>query len=352
MTTWDFDMAFWTQAARQFRVTAIAVLASTTVSAHATGIYPSQVLNREAPRLKRAISGIFNKGIKPTLTAQEAAALRGVRFTFPPPRPDDAVLNFYAGQLNGRATVVMPLQSLKLVEDLTTAFAWLYVSKRTFGPLDLYFAMLQRKPHEALGPAGRRDILSLLGAPANVLKNKKIDDLSLRLRNEAFAYIMTHELGHLLFKHKGLASISPAQARADEIQSDSFALDVLARSGTPPMGAVLYYQAQIFSLPHRGAFATKEAWQSYLDTASTHPLSVDRIRAMASMIAGPLAARRTTERAIWVDIGRRMQTISEILADVELHNCMTRIAKQARVSLLRRTGKAEHQAIKQLCRAS
>ncbi|MGI9478733.1 MAG: hypothetical protein ACR2PI_18670 [Hyphomicrobiaceae bacterium] len=345
-------MTYGIRAGRLFRLAALAVLASTTVSAHATGIYPDKVLNREAPRLKRAISGIFNKGIKPTFTAQEAAALRGVRLTFPPPRPDDAVLNFYAGQLNGRATVVLPLQSLKLVEDLTTAFAWLYVSKRTFGPLDLYFAMLQRKPHEALGPVGRRDVLSLLGAPANVLKNKKIDDLSLRLRNEAFAYILTHELGHLLFKHKGLAGITPAQARADEIQSDAFAFDVLARSGTPPMGAVLYYQAQIFSLPHRGAFTTQEAWQRYLDTASTHPLSVDRIQAMSRMISGPLAARRTTEHAIWVDIGRRLQMISAILADVELHNCMTRVAKQARVTLLRRTGEAEHRAMKRWCRAS
>ena len=328
---------------------AVATVCGATSSGHATGIYPNQTLGREAPRLKRAVGRIYNEGLRPTLRAREAAALGNVRFKFPMPGPDDAVLNFYAGNVNGNATVVLPLQSLKLVEDLTTAFAWLYVSKQAFGPLDLYFAMLQRKPHEDLGKAGSRDILSVIGAPKNVLKNKKVDDLSLRLRNEAFAFIVTHELGHVLFKHKGLADITPAQARADEIQSDAFALNVLARSGTPPMGAVLFFQAQIFSLPHRGEHKTRQDWQNYLDTASTHPLSVNRIRAMAKMISGPLAAKRPKEQAIWIDIGRRLQDMSAILADVELHNCMTRIAEQAPVSLLRQPHKAEHAAIKRLC---
>lgn len=326
------------------------LLAASLSSASAQIIYPDRVLRQDAQRLQRAVNQIFIRGVKPKLTAREAAALAKVRFKFPMPRRDDPVLNFYAGELDGRQTVVMPLHSLKAFEDLATAFAWIYESRRSFGPLDLYFAMLQRKAPQDFGPAGSRDILNVLGVPKNVLKNKKIDRLSLSLRNEAFAFIMVHELGHLLFKHKGLADITPTQARADEVQSDSFALDVLARTGTPPMGAVIYFQAQIFAMPHRGDYKTAADWQTYLDTASTHPLSVDRIRAMSKMISGPLAARRTTETAIWKDIGRRLRAMSVLLADVELHNCMTKVAEMAPVSLLRQTGKAEHAAIKRLCR--
>ncbi len=336
-------------------IVSIAIALATAVGmaapSQATGIYTEATLKRDTPRLKRAISRIYNEGLRPKLKPQEAAGIGRATFKFPLPRPDDAVLNFYAGYVNGKATVVLPLQSLKLVEDLTTAFAWLYVTKQPFGPLDLYFAMLQRKPHEDLGRPGRRDILTVLGAPKNVLKNKAVDRLSLSLRNEAFAFIVAHELGHILFKHKGLAGITPAQARADEVQSDAFALDVLARSATPPLGAVLFFQAQIFSLPHRGEHKTRAAWQSYLDTASTHPLSVDRIQAMAKMVSGPLAAKRPTERGIWVDIGRQLRAVNAILADVELHNCMTRVAEQAPVSLLRQPGEAEHRAIKRLCAA-
>lgn len=319
--------------------------------AGATGIYSEAVLKRDAPRLKRAVSRIYNEGLRPTFTARETAGIGRATFQFPLPRPDDAVLNFYAGYVGGKPTVVLPLQSLKLVEDLTTAFAWLYVTKQPFDPLDLYFAMLQRKPHEDLGRPGQRDILTLLGAPKNVLKNKAVDRLSLSLRNEAFAFIVAHELGHILFKHQGLAGITPAQARADEVESDTFALDVLARSGTPPLGAVLFFQAQIFSLPHRGEHKTQQAWQTYLDTASTHPLSVERIDAMAKMVSGPLADKRTTERGIWVDIGRQLRGVNAILADVELHNCMTQFAARAPVSVLRQANQIAHRVIKQRCHA-
>jgi peptidase M48-like protein len=265
------------------------------------------------------------------------------------PKPDDHVLDFYAGKIGGVPTVVLPMQSLMLVEDLATAFAWLYVSKSGFGPIDLYFAMLQRKPLDVIGAVGRRGILDVLGVPANVLKDKRVDSLSLSLRNEAFAFIMVHELGHLLFKHKGLSDITPAKARADEVQSDAFALDVLARSGTPPLGAVLFFQAQIFSLPHRGEYKTRKAWQSYLETASTHPLSVDRIHAMAKMISGPLAAKRQNETVIWKDIGHKLYALGDTLADVELHNCMTKVAGTAPVSLLREPNKTEAVAIKRFC---
>jgi Peptidase family M48 len=270
---------------------------------------------------------------------------------FPMPQTNDHVLNFYAGEIGGAATVVLPLQSLKLVEDLTTAFAWLYVNKSSLGTLDLYFAMLQRKPMSFFGPAGKRDLLTAIGAPENVLSDKRGDKLSLSLRNEAFAFILVHELGHLLFKHKGLAGITPAQARADEVQSDAFALNVLARTGTPPLGTVLFFQTQIFSLPHRGEYKTAREWQTYLQTASTHPLSVDRIRAMAQIISGPLADQRTTERAIWQDIGTKLDAVATILADVDLHNCMTRVAAKAPIALLRTPRMTKPAAIIQFCRS-
>ena len=317
--------------------------------ASANGIYPDKVLRREAPRLKRAITRIYKEGIKPTLSSKERAGLAQVRFRFPMPKPDDHVLDFYAGKIGRADTVVFPMQSLMMVEDLATAYAWLYVSQRDFGPIDLYFAMLQRKPLDVIGAAGRRGILNVLGVPENVLKDKRVDTLSLSLRNEAFAFIMVHELGHLLFKHKGLSDISPAQARADEVQSDAFALDVLARSGTPPLGAVLFFQAQIFSLPHKGEYKTRKAWESYLETASTHPLSVDRIRAMAKMVSGPLAAQRQNETAIWRDIGQKLYELGGILADVEQHDCMKKVAEKAPVSLLREPGRAEAGAIKRYC---
>jgi hypothetical protein len=58
----------------------------------------------------------------------------------------------------------------------------------------------------------------------------------------------------VLFRHKGQAKITKAETRADEFQSDRFAFEVVARSATPPMGAVFYFQAQVYRFRHRGEF--------------------------------------------------------------------------------------------------
>lgn len=50
---------------------------------------------------------------------------------------------------------------------------------------------------------GNRYPLPLLALhiPTNALANSKVDDLSLRFRNTAFAFILGHELGHIYHHH-------------------------------------------------------------------------------------------------------------------------------------------------------
>ena len=298
-------------------------------------IYPDAQLARDLPRLRTAISRIYELGIKKVLTTRERRAARQVRIEFPMQQRTDELLNFYAAASGAATRLILPVLSLKAVEDLATAAAWLHHTSQTFRKLDLYFAMLQRRPLSQFGPPGKRDILSVLGVPADALKTKSIDTLSLAFRNEAYLYIMAHELAHVLFRHKGLDQITTAQARADEVEADRFALDVMARTGTPPMGAVLFFTAQVFSLPHRGQFPTRRAWQNYLATASTHPLSADRVRAMARMIKTKLTARRPRERATWLAIGAIVDRLSRLLADPELYNCVSTVANNASVAVLR-----------------
>jgi hypothetical protein len=95
---------------------------------------------------------------------------------------------------------------------------------------------------------------------------------------------------------KGYAKITKAETRADEVQSDRFAFEVLARSATPPTGAVFYFQAQVYRFRHRGEFPTAKAWDDYLMTVATHPMTVDRIKAMSRYISGQLAAKRGPKR--------------------------------------------------------
>lgn len=313
-------------------------------------IYSRAELTADAKRLQTATRKIYQLGIVPTLTTKEKHGLGPVEFKFPMPRPGDDLLNFYAYRdENGRSIVVMPILSLKALEDLTTAYAWLQVKGLRHSTIDLYFAM-QRYRSAKDFPGGKYPpILPALGIPKDGYKHKGVDTLSLSLRNEAIAFILVHELGHALFRHKGYRDITKAQARADEVQSDRFALDVLARSATPPLGAVLFFQAQIYLFDHRGQFATDEAWNDYLMTVATHPMSVDRISAMADHISGPLARKRGREAPIWVGIGEQLRRVADILREPVLQRCIAKVAAEAPLSALKAKANDDRWLLEKIC---
>lgn len=314
-------------------------------------MYARDTLEADAQRLQTAMRTIFALGLEPTLTAQEREGLGEVTFHFPMPKPDDDPLNFYAYRgKDGKAHVVMPVLSLKAVEDMTTAYAWVQINGLRLSTIDLYYSMLRHRP-EAKFPGGRYlGVLAALGIPEKAYEEPGVDKLSLSLRNEAFAFVLTHELGHVLFRHKGYGEITKAQARADEEQSDRFALDVLARSATPPMGAVLYFQAQVYRFRHRGEFTTDAAWDDYLMTVATHPMTVARLQALAAHITGPLAEKRGSESVVWVGIGRQLGRVAEILRDPDLQRCIARIAAEAPFEVLQPAESDPNWAIERLCR--
>ncbi len=297
-------------------------------------IYNLSELRKDKSRLETAIRKIFDIGIKPSLTANEKRALDRVAFEFPLPKSDDYFLNFYAYARDGRPVVVMPVLSLKILEDLTTAYAWLYRNGYSLSTIDIYFTMLEHRSLQEFPNGQYPPLLEALGVPRNALKDPKVDKLSLSFRNEAFAFILLHELGHIFFKHRGYDEITKSQARADETQADRFALGILERTGTPPLGAVFFFQAQFYSLPHRGAFSSEDKWQDFLHEKATHPLSEERLKDMARYITGPLADRRANEKALWRFIGRGLTKIIRILQEVDLQKCMTLVAKKAPLEIL------------------
>ncbi|MEO0671149.1 MAG: hypothetical protein AAFZ05_03895 [Pseudomonadota bacterium] len=327
------------------RSTLRALAVATAVSLPAPAVayfdmYPPTEIARDAKRLETAVRRIYRIGILPKLTARERAAFDAVRFAFPKPKRDDRSLNFYATWQGGVPTVVMPVLSLKQLEDLTTAYAWLQIKRYSHSTIDLYFAMLSHKLVIDFPGSRYPDILTGLGIPKDALKDKRIDRLSLSLRNEVIAFILLHELGHLLYRHKGYADITKRQAREDELQSDRFALDVLVRTNTPPLGAVLFFQAQAFAMPHRGQFATENEWRTYLNRAATHPLSTERIALMADTFEGPFARRRPSEALTWRSVGSSLRAMKRILENVDQQRCVVATAKAATLADLKPTRKS------------
>ncbi len=299
--------------------------------------YPRSKLSHEEPRFERRINALYSKGIQPLLTPEERHAVASVRFRFPligevAQDPTD----FYSGSRDGHPFVALPVLSLLFLEDLATAYAWLWANDYSLETIDEYIVMLRYRPPKAFPNGHYPAPLRALHIPDNALDDHQVDDLSLRFRNTAYAFILLHELGHVFYGHKGYGDISTAKARRRENDADRFALDVLRRGSTIPMGAILYFQAQAYFMPNKGQLTAEgriksEAdWEAYLNTKLTHPLTADRLEAMALHLS--TSARMTptaSERETLRHISTRLYHVAEILKDSDLQACMAVVADRA-----------------------
>ncbi|MEJ2125195.1 MAG: hypothetical protein P8Y47_10435, partial [Alphaproteobacteria bacterium] len=248
--------------------------------------YTKAELEKDAVRLRVAVLKIYEKGIRPVLTSDEINVIGGeIGWDFPLPGDNNVLMNFYSLPQRGR--IVLPILSLKALEDTTTAYAWLLYNKKNLDSIDLYYSMLRYRDREDF-PGGRYpSILKALGIPDNALKDKRVDELSLSLRNEAFAFIIAHEFGHIHFQHPAIDGLTVEKVRAGEIEADNFAYNVLGRSQTPVVGAVLFFQAQLYSFTHRAEFPTREKWENYMRKVMTHPLGVYTFPRWSTILKGP-----------------------------------------------------------------
>ncbi|MEM1419362.1 MAG: hypothetical protein AAGF51_01925 [Pseudomonadota bacterium] len=322
---------------RLFFAIAAAFIALTGESASAqdhSRIYDKAALSADAERYKLRVTQIYELGVEPFLTDAEKQRIGEVELVFPMPEEGDYVLDFYAYEENGRGVVALPVLSLKALEDLTTAYAWIYSNNYSLSTIDLYFAMLQHRPESGFAGGRYPPPLAALGVPADAYKFPPVDQLSLSLRNEAYAFALIHEIGHLFHDHPDFFDVSAEEAQADEVEADAFALEVLSRTGTPPLGPTLFFQAQAYSLPNQGQFETEAAWLKYLAERANHPITTDRLRAMGAYLRQTLADKRGDERDIWAFIGTRMDDIAEVLDDVDLQTCIATLAKKADLDLL------------------
>ena len=110
-----------------------------------TTLYSTSELVKDQLRYERRINELFEKGIKPFLTEQDRQTLGRVQFELPLPKKTDPPMNFFAGYRGGRPFVALPVLSLKMVEDLTVAYAWLSTNHYSMDTIDLYAAMLRYK---------------------------------------------------------------------------------------------------------------------------------------------------------------------------------------------------------------
>jgi uncharacterized protein DUF955 len=297
-------------------------------------MYPRARLAQEQPRFEQRVQQLYSI-LTSFLSGPERSALAGVRFEVPLADPANEPFAFY----HKGPAVTMSVFSLLFVEDLCSAYAWLDRKGYSLETVDEYVAMLWYKK-AADFPGGRYPApLVALGIPPDALRDPVVEELSRRLRNSTYAFIMAHELGHIVKRHRGYADIPMAQARRQEAEADAFALDVLSRASEIPMGAVVFFQAQAYMMPSLGQFKaegkTAQDWDNWVLKNMTHPLTADRLQALALGME-ELASRepREAERETLRFIATRLAGIADALQDVDLQQCMAVAAARADPAVL------------------
>ena len=306
-------------------------------------MYDRTVVAKEQGRLESRIKEIYARAFEPSLTPEERRALSGVALQVPldgdPVYGDhDPVIGYYS---HSRTRVVtMPAISLLFFEELCVAIAWLQVNGYRLETVEEYVAMLKYKDARAFG--GRyAPPLKALGIPVNAVGDPKVNDLSLRFRNSGYAFILAHELGHIRYQHPGNDGVPVAVSQANERQADQFGLDLMRRTSTIPMGAMLYFQAGIYYFDNRADYPSDAAWQAYLSRTATHPLTVDRLEGMSRGLSALAEdfARGQPNRAAAIEttrwIGDRFAEFAAFLKDPDLQRAIRAKAERSSVTSLK-----------------
>lgn len=234
-------------------------------------LYDIPTLEYWGGRYERSTNKILDEVILPALFSEENRSLgrrpvlelpiwgKGTSRQYP--------LNFYVPADSNR--IVFPVFSLKLLDDLCTAYAWLHLNGYSLETISEYTAIL--KYGEPLS-GGFPPPLKALRIPSNALDDPQVDELALGHFVTARTFLLLHEMGHILYGHRPRTY---AESIRNEQEADRFASKVMKRTPLPPLGILVFFMADA----HWSSFTA--SWRN------THPLSGERVSALADYVDNP-----------------------------------------------------------------
>ena len=190
-------------------------------------------------------------------------------------------LAFYAPASNDR--IIVPAFSLKFLDDLCTAYAWLQVNGYSPETIWEYTAILK---YGVPPSGGFPPPLVALHIPMNAHANQKVDNLAVGHSVTARTFILLHEMGHILRHHE---AHSFAESVRNEQEADAFAAAVMQRTPLSPLGILLFFLADA----HWTNFPAGEN--------DTHPVSGKRVSALAEHIDNPSLAKQLRDLGALLD---------------------------------------------------
>lgn len=254
-------------------------------------LYDQQALAYWGAKYKASTQKILDQVIHPVLLADEKSAIGDFHLEFPVYPPPQMMATPFAFYSDPRGpTVVFPIISLKFLDDLCTAYAWLQIHGYSLETISDYVAMLK---YQRFPPGGTPKPLPTLGIPTSALDDAEVAELALGHFVTARAFILAHELGHLRYHHAG-SSIP------NERQADAFAAQVMERTPLPMLGALVFFMADAHMADYPAA------------PNATHPMSAERLHALAARISDRKIAVGIEAIAKWLDDPDIVATIAAV----------------------------------------
>jgi hypothetical protein len=249
---------------------AVALLCSFTQvnAADPSSLYKQSTLEYWGKRYERSTTKILEQVIWPVLLSDEKSQLghKSV-LEFPLYAEGEArqhALAFYVPA--DRNSIVFPIFSLKFLDDLCTAYAWLKIKGYSLETISEYTAILK---YGELSPDDIPSPLQALGVPENALDDPQVDELALGHFVTARTFLLLHEMGHVLYGHQARTF---AESVRNEQQADRFAATVMQRTPLPPLGIMIFFLADA----HWSGFPASGR--------DTHPLSGERVKELANYV--------------------------------------------------------------------
>jgi Peptidase U49 len=286
-------------------------------------MYDEATLATDRERIAARITELDGLLTLPTHLPADAGWLAEVEVATPDVAPNGDPMGF----MSGNGMVVMPVTGLKFIEDLTMAYAWRHLQGLTLEPFDEYLAMLRWKPEDEWPDGIYTDPLETFGVPPGAWEqDQRLAELGTSLRNEAWAFILAHELAHVYYNHPG-NNAPAAESQENEREADAFALDLLERSATIPMGAILYFQATVAFYASRVDQPTDRAYARWQREQASHPVNSQRLLTIARHLQ--LSARRqsdATRAEVLAYIGNQLEKFATDLDDPAMQQLVARRA--------------------------
>jgi hypothetical protein len=267
----------------------LAMLSCTPIAAAQTpelqNIYDRPTLESWGQRYQRSTTRILDEVIWPHLLENERRDLGAkpvLQFPlFGEGHSHAYPLLFYHPY--GQRSVVLPVFSLKLLDDLCIAYAWLQLKGYAIETVSEYTALLKfgKRPPDGFPPP-----LKALKIPENALSDSEIAELSLGHFVTSRTFLLLHEIGHFF---RDYAPKSFEESVRNEAAADLFAARVMQRTPLPPTGALVFFIADA----HWSALPG--------DTSKTHPLTGARLTALAGNVDSSTLAAKLRELGKIID---------------------------------------------------